>query len=168
MSGQAIIKQAMDQNFELLKDEMTKELQRQMQELQQHTGQELLRKQEEMLQMQQQMQELQQHTNQELLRNQEEMRQMQQRALDRLAIIQIRVQAILIQNYELHEYPIPRLFIVLPIAVGLCDKFKSLFSEQFRLYFLCECGAYTMSNDSKTPHEIHLAKHEGYDLEQPT
>ncbi|KAF9979997.1 hypothetical protein BGZ65_005701, partial [Modicella reniformis] len=133
MSGQAIMKQSMDQNFELLKDEVTKnkELQHQivhLQELQQQTGQQLLKKQEEILQAHQhnsqellkkqnelqQLQEKQQHTSQELLRKQEElltkqkeMKQMQQRALDRLVNLQTSVQAVLTQTYELHEYPIP-------------------------------------------------------------
>ncbi|KAG0002891.1 hypothetical protein BGZ65_002230 [Modicella reniformis] len=78
-----------------------------------------------------------------------------------------RVEAVITQTYELLEYPIPRLFIVLPKAMGLRDKFKNLLSDQFRLYFLCECGTHTMSEESKTPHQIHMAKHEGYDLEQP-
>ncbi|KAF9928580.1 hypothetical protein BGZ65_006212, partial [Modicella reniformis] len=161
-----------------------------MQELQQHTSQQLLQKQEEMLQMQQhnsqemkqmqqhnsqellkkqeEMQELQQQTRQEFLKKQDQMLQMQQRAHERLVNLHTSVQAVLTQTYELHEYPIPRLFIVLPKAVGLRGKFKSLLSEQFRLYFLCECGTHTMTEDSKIHHEIHLAKHEGYDLEQPT
>ncbi|KAF9996880.1 hypothetical protein BGZ65_007547, partial [Modicella reniformis] len=78
-------------------------------------------------------QQLQQHTSEELIKKQDEMTQMQEQALHRLAIIQNRVQAVVTQNYELHEYPIPRLFIILPKAVGLRDKFKSLFSDQFRL-----------------------------------
>ncbi|KAK3821118.1 MAG: hypothetical protein J3Q66DRAFT_148005 [Benniella sp.] len=94
------------------------------------------------------------------------MLQMQQQTLDRLAIIQNRIESVITQTYELHEYPIPRLFIVLPKTVGLSGKLKSIF--QFRLYFLCECGTHTMSEDTKTPHQIHLAKHEGYDLEKPT
>ncbi|KAF9932086.1 hypothetical protein BGZ65_004611, partial [Modicella reniformis] len=110
MASQVIIKQSIDHHFDRLQNEMDKNKQ-----------------------LQEQMQVLQQHTSQELLRNQEEMRQMQQRALDRLANIQSTVQAVLTQNYELHEYPIPRLFIVLPKAVGLLNKFKSLFSDQFRL-----------------------------------
>ncbi|KAF9955768.1 hypothetical protein BGZ65_003189, partial [Modicella reniformis] len=187
MSGQAI----MNQNFELLKDEITKnkELQHQLQELQQQTSQQLLKKQEEILQVHQhnsqellkkqnelqQLQEKQQHTSQQLLRKQdelltkqEEMKQMQQRALERLINLHTSVQAVLTQTYELHEYPIPRLFVVLPKTVGFRDKFKSFLSDQFRLYFLCECGTHTMTEDSKIQHEIHLAKHEGYDLEQPT
>ncbi|KAG0061825.1 hypothetical protein BGZ89_011139, partial [Linnemannia elongata] len=50
----------------------------------------------------------------QVLNNQEEMKQLQQRALDQLAVLQSRVQAVLTQTYELHEYPIPRLFVVLP------------------------------------------------------
>ncbi|KAF9344007.1 hypothetical protein BGX26_004921, partial [Mortierella sp. AD094] len=39
---------------------------------------------------------------------------MQQKALDRLMLIQSKTEAILTQQLELAEYPIPRLFIVLP------------------------------------------------------
>ncbi|KAF9999104.1 hypothetical protein BGZ65_005482, partial [Modicella reniformis] len=39
---------------------------------------------------------------------------MQQQTLDQLAVIHNRVEAAITQTYELHEYPIPRLFIVLP------------------------------------------------------
>lgn len=38
----------------------------------------------------------------------------QQETIDRLIVNQQRVDALLVQNYELHEYPIPRLFVVLP------------------------------------------------------
>ncbi|KAK3821018.1 MAG: hypothetical protein J3Q66DRAFT_332457, partial [Benniella sp.] len=118
----------------------------------------------QLLQMQQQLG----MNQQEMIRMQQEMLRMQQKALDRLAIIQSRVQALVTQTYELHEYPIPRLFIVLPKTLGLSGKLKSFFSDQFRLYFLCECGTHTMSEDSATPHHIHLAKHDGYGLEKPS
>ncbi|KAG0207281.1 hypothetical protein BGX31_002592, partial [Mortierella sp. GBA43] len=107
-------------------------------------------------------------TTAELVKNQEEMKEMQKMALDRLAMIHSRVQAVVTQTYELHEYPIPRLFIVLPKDTGVLGKITNPFSQQFRLYFLCECGTHTMGENSKTQHEIHLAKHEGYDLEKPT
>ncbi|KAF9363602.1 hypothetical protein BGX34_003722 [Mortierella sp. NVP85] len=131
-----IIKQSMDQRFDLLQIEMTKN------------------------------KDLQEQTNKELLMNQENILRMQLQALERLTIIQSRVQAVLTQTYELHEYPIPRLFIVLPKING-ASKIGGLFWDQFRLYFLCECGLHTMSDETKTPHEIHLAKHEGYDLNRP-
>lgn len=93
---------------------------------------------------------------------------MQQQTLDRLAMIQNRVQAVLTQTYELHEYSIPRLFIILPKVTRRRDRILKPFVYQFRLYFLCECGAHTMSENSKTQHEIHLANHEGYGLDKST
>ncbi|KAG0256771.1 hypothetical protein BG011_004319 [Mortierella polycephala] len=96
---------------------------------------------------------------------QKRMLEMQEMALNRLAVIQSRVQAILTQSYELFEYPIPRLFIVLPKEPELWDKLNP-FTHKFRLYFLCECGEHTSSR--KMPHHIHLAKHSGYDLLRPT
>ncbi|KAG0019404.1 hypothetical protein BGZ80_005860 [Entomortierella chlamydospora] len=86
---------------------------------------------------------------------------------DRLAVIQDRIQAVFTQTYELHEYPIPRLFIVLPKVTKRRDKLYKPFMKQFRLYFLCECGEHTRTKESKIPHEIHLAKHDGYDLDKP-
>ncbi|KAF9938203.1 hypothetical protein BGZ67_000408 [Mortierella alpina] len=128
---------------------------------------------------------------------QERMLTMQKQAIDRLAIIQSRVHAVLTQTYELHEYPIPRLFIVLPADTQRRDKVLSPFTTRFRLYFLCECGEHTKqqygaflqdqkswstetggdgtnthykdnSGSKMTTHHIHLAKHEGYDLDRPT
>ncbi|KAG0228366.1 hypothetical protein B0O80DRAFT_501582 [Mortierella sp. GBAus27b] len=154
MSVQANMQLSMDRNFEQLQMEMAKnmklqELLVQSQLLQQQANSELTK------------------TTVELLKNQEEIKEMQKVALDRLATIQSRIQAVITQTYELHEYPIPRLFIVLPKATGLFDKITNPFSNQFRLYFLCECGTHTMDANSRTQHEIHLAKHEGYDLERP-
>ncbi|KAF9557118.1 hypothetical protein EC968_007797 [Mortierella alpina] len=99
----------------------------------------------------------------------DKMLQMQDQALDRLASIHGRVTAILTQTYELHEYPIPRLFIVLPKKISSWDP-ASILNNQFRLYFLCECGEHTMAfnnEHTKIPHHIHLAKHQGYDLQRP-
>jgi hypothetical protein len=99
------------------------------------------------------------------------MLEMQQKALDRLALIHSKATAILLQTYELHEYPIPRLFIILPKEdTTRREKLTTLFVKRFRLYFLCECGEHTRPNDgseSKMSHEIHLARHEGYDLDRP-
>ncbi|KAF9271722.1 hypothetical protein BGZ88_005709, partial [Linnemannia elongata] len=98
------------------------------------------------------------------------MLQMQQQALDRLADLQGRVKVLLTATYELHEYPIPRLFIILPRDSSTWDP-VSIFSNHFRLYFLCECGEHTKTlsvENTNIPHHIHLAKHEGYDLQRPT
>ncbi|KAG0351167.1 hypothetical protein BGZ54_003387 [Gamsiella multidivaricata] len=105
------------------------------------------------------------------------MLQLQEQALDRLAVIHGRVAALLTQTYELHEYPIPRLFTILPNKTSSWDP-TNILSNQFRLHFLCECGEHTKVFDgehtkvfdgehTKIPHHIHLAKHEGYDLQRP-
>jgi len=97
---------------------------------------------------------------------QDEMKGLQMQALNRLALIQNSVKALMTQTYELHEYPIPRLFIVLPKDSSSWDPLD-LISNKFRLYFLCECGEHTKSTNSKIPHHIHVAKHEGYDITRP-
>jgi hypothetical protein len=98
--------------------------------------------------------------------NQGEMRRLQIQALDRLALIQKSAQALFTQTYELHEYPIPRLFIVLPQDNSSWHPLDHL-SNKFRLYFLCECGEHTKSTNSRIPHHIHLAKHGGYEIAHP-
>ncbi|KAH7054762.1 hypothetical protein BKA57DRAFT_452132 [Linnemannia elongata] len=97
------------------------------------------------------------------------MKQLQLRALDQLAVLQSRVQAVLTQTYELHEYSIPRLFVVLPQDPSGWDTLNP-FSNKFRLYFLCECGEHTKSMSSKTEisHDIHFAKHGGYEIVRPS
>ncbi|KAF9350907.1 hypothetical protein BGX26_010953 [Mortierella sp. AD094] len=138
---------SMDQHFNNLQIEMEKNktLYEQIQQMQQQA-----------ILMQRQMEE-----------KQQEMIQMQKQTLDRLANIQNRVQALLTQTYELHEYPIPRLFIILPKPSRRRDILGRLFSDQFRLFFLCECGSHTMAEGSTDTHKIHLAKHEGYDIAKP-
>ncbi|KAK3820036.1 MAG: hypothetical protein J3Q66DRAFT_387022 [Benniella sp.] len=86
---------------------------------------------------------------------------------DRLPDIHEHIMAMLNQNYELHEYPHPRLFIVLPKEVHGPDKIVKPLAGQFRLYFLCDCGAHTMPRDSPTFHQVHLAAHKGYDIVKP-
>ncbi|KAF9355253.1 hypothetical protein BGX34_010565 [Mortierella sp. NVP85] len=102
-----------------------------------------------------------------LSRNHEEVLGLHRQTHNKLGVIMNQVKALLTQTYELHEYPIPRLFIVLPQSTRLRDKLANPFSEQFRLYFLCECGTHTMLDGNITPPEVHLAKHEGYELEKP-
>ncbi|KAG0196550.1 hypothetical protein BGX28_009996, partial [Mortierella sp. GBA30] len=111
--------------------------------------------------------------NEELQRQlndmQQHMLEMQQQALDRLAVIYGRIEDLLTATCELHEYTIPRLFIILPKHSSAWDP-VSVLNNQFRLYFLCECGVHTqvLRGDSiDTPHHIHIAKHEGYDLQRP-
>ncbi|KAF9345961.1 hypothetical protein BGX34_004326, partial [Mortierella sp. NVP85] len=96
----------------------------------------------------------------------DEMKQLQIQTLDKFAQIQKNVQLLLTTRYELLQYPIPRLFIVLPEDASSRNPLNPL-SNKFRLYFLCECGEHTKSVNTKTPHHIHLAKHEGYEIARP-
>ncbi|KAG0200517.1 hypothetical protein BGX33_010964 [Mortierella sp. NVP41] len=116
---------------------------------------------------------------------QEKMLRMQQETIDRLIVNQQRVEALLVQNYELHEYPIPRLFVVLPDSFKNWDP-RNYLIERFRLYFLCECGpecgpdsnhgasSSPLSTTATAPtvqipvkNRIHLAKHDGYEPSRP-
>ncbi|KAF9290625.1 hypothetical protein BGZ88_007255 [Linnemannia elongata] len=130
-------------------------------------------------------------------RDEEMLRQQQQTNNDLRVVqqgidaVQQGIDAVLTQNYELHEYPIPRLFVILPEkkvdskGKSIFDTFRSknLFQEKFRLYFLCECGDrkkgdedynhHTLDTsgpgkmDEKHPERIHLADHEGYEISRP-
>ncbi|KAG0299649.1 hypothetical protein BGZ98_009869 [Dissophora globulifera] len=104
----------------------------------------------------------------QLLGMQEQMLKKQQQAHDGLVLTQNRIQAVFTQTFEMHEYPIPRLFIVLPKTSNFKGTITKSFSRQFQLFFLCECGEHTMPAGCTTPHEVHLANHEGYDLKMPT
>ncbi|KAF9138704.1 hypothetical protein BGX30_008830, partial [Mortierella sp. GBA39] len=116
-----------------------------------------------------------------------ETHRLQKQTIGRLIVSQQRVDAILVQNYELHEYPIPRLFVILPDSYESWDP-RNFLKERFRLFFLCECGedcgsetshgttsgqlATTAPDTPVSPirvrNRIHLAKHEGYELSRPT
>ncbi|KAG0293779.1 hypothetical protein BGZ96_002297 [Linnemannia gamsii] len=116
----------------------------------------------------------------------DEMLRHQLQTKDHLKVIEQGLDAVLIQNYELHVYPIPRLFVILPEKKPDGKRFdifkpKNLVLERFRLYFLCECGEQKKGEehnhvldtsgpgvmDEKHPERIHLADHEGYEINQP-
>ncbi|CAO3568667.1 unnamed protein product [Mortierella alpina] len=94
---------------------------------------------------------------------------MREELMGQFAVLQSRIQAVLTQTYELHEYPIPRLFVVLPQDPSRWHIVNPL-SKKFRLYFSCECGEHTkpINGQTKIPHHIHLAKHEGYEIARPS
>ncbi|KAF9350000.1 hypothetical protein BGX34_001458 [Mortierella sp. NVP85] len=73
-----------------------------------------------------------------------------------------RVQAVLTKPSA--KLPIPRLFIILPVPRPVVDGQLESRQSQFRLYFLCECGSHTMDKDYDNHHEVHLANHPGYGL----
>ncbi|KAF9989650.1 hypothetical protein BGZ75_005491 [Mortierella antarctica] len=163
-----------DQRFQKLEAMMAKnsELLLAKQEEATRLQEALCAKQEEASRLQVEMCAKQEEANrlqEQVLHNQEEMKQMQRQVLGQLAVLQSRVQAVLTQTYELHEYPIPRLFVVLPQDPSGWDS-VNVFANKFRLYFLCECGEHTKSINSTTriPHHIHLAKHEGYEITRPS
>ncbi|KAF9286926.1 hypothetical protein BGZ68_002412 [Mortierella alpina] len=113
------------------------------------------------------------HQHAQVMARFDEVIQRQQQTNDRLEVLQQTADAILIQNYELHEYPIPRLFVVLPENInpnqiedgsttsseeepsGFLEKVwswdpRSLVEERFKLYFLCECGEYSKADTDMT------------------
>ncbi|KAF9392962.1 hypothetical protein CPB97_006066 [Podila verticillata] len=106
----------------------------------------------------------------------EETQRMIRQVNDHLVIVRQKVDAILVQNYELHEYPIPRLFVILPISEaggsGSLPDWVPRFTEKFRLFFLCECGEHSKADSGddgeKIDNTTHLALHEGYELTRPT
>ncbi|ORZ09328.1 hypothetical protein BCR41DRAFT_388300 [Lobosporangium transversale] len=105
-------------------------------------------------------------SHEKMLKLQSEVLTLQHLALDRLAILQKHAKAILVQNFELHEYSIPRLFIIFPVDRLKWDP-RNILSNKLRLYFLCECGDTTKSGESD--HEqIHIAKHDGYEVRNGT
>ncbi|KAF9206664.1 hypothetical protein BGZ49_002025 [Haplosporangium sp. Z 27] len=94
---------------------------------------------------------------------QDQLFDLQNKTLDRLAILQKHVHAILVQNFELHEYPVPRLFIILPVDKSKWDSTRIL-ENKFRLRFLCECGNHATESSKNKERQIHLANHEGYEI----
>ena len=61
------------------------------------------------------------------------MMELQRQANERLISIQRGIRAILTQTYELLEYPIPRLFIVLPKEGSRLDILNP-FTDKFRMW----------------------------------
>ncbi|KAF9997932.1 hypothetical protein BGZ65_006510, partial [Modicella reniformis] len=104
-----------------------------------------------------------QQTRDEVGRNLKETHQLERQEFDRFMAIKSYAQALLTRTFK--ELPVPRLFIILPNIPGIVDKDEMSSSLQFRLYYLCECGDHTMTEDTKGYHEIHLAEHPGYDLD---
>ncbi|KAG0271575.1 hypothetical protein BGZ95_000613, partial [Linnemannia exigua] len=124
--------------------------------------------------------------------DQQEQQLQQQQKLEQLTLTQKRLDAAFTLNEELHEYPIPRLFVLLPSS--FMSKHPSGTPRQnLRLYFLCECGErcdnnnnYSINLDAggssnhqqhttntKAPADlsgsrprttVHLVKHDGYEL----
>ncbi|CAF3387172.1 unnamed protein product [Rotaria sp. Silwood1] len=78
-----------------------------------------------------------------------------QKTLDNTTLLIAKADAILRQAYELAEFTMPRLFIILPDDQSRFNP-ANLFNQSYRLFFLCECDK-----------EHHLAFHEGYEINRP-
>ncbi|KAG0270940.1 hypothetical protein BGZ95_001341 [Linnemannia exigua] len=102
---------------------------------------------------------------------------LQHHALSKLDVMDMKLDAILVQNYELHEYTIPRFFVVLPESFDKWDP-RSLMMGKYRLYFLCECDAHATerhgssgspgsSASSSSLRRVHLHNQKGYSFSRP-
>ncbi|KAK9711891.1 hypothetical protein K7432_007503 [Basidiobolus ranarum] len=106
---------------------------------------------------------------QEVIEQNKKLHGQNEKTHQRLALLDRKMDTLLIQNYELHEFPTPRMFIVLPVNRHSPNP-AAIFTTKYRLYFLCECGKHTESKTSKpsSKHVTHIALHEEYDILKPT
>jgi hypothetical protein len=79
-----------------------------------------------------------------------------QKTLENTETLIMKTNAILRQTFELQEYRIPRLFVILPDKQSKLPKLNFL-QQSYRLFFLCEC---------EHERERHLAFHEGYRIKR--
>ncbi|KAF9419293.1 hypothetical protein BGZ94_009462 [Podila epigama] len=78
-----------------------------------------------------------------------------------------KMHALMNMTFELFEYQVPRLFIVLPDDLNSWTDWNPI-TDTFRLYFLCECGEHTKANAPNMPNHIHIARHAGYKIVRPS
>ncbi|KAI8349122.1 hypothetical protein B0O80DRAFT_170210 [Mortierella sp. GBAus27b] len=92
----------------------------------------------------------------------------QQESVDSLVHIQSSIEDVTRLAFMAQEYPIPRLFVVLPMTSSSArDKEMALLTPEFRLYFICEPDhqkQHTSTDGEPSSDKIHLARHQGYDL----
>ncbi|KAF9915401.1 hypothetical protein BX616_006225 [Lobosporangium transversale] len=84
-----------------------------------------------------------------------------------LANLQKSAKAILSQDFELHDCPIPQLFIILPADRIKWDQ-KDVLKNKIRLHFLCEGEERAEKASGSGQNQIHIAKHEGYEVQNVT
>ncbi|KAF9109317.1 NACHT, LRR and PYD domains-containing protein 14 [Mortierella sp. AM989] len=108
----------------------------------------------------------------QILATQKNIVESQDKIMEKMDTILANTEALLTQTFELHEYTLPRLFIVLPEVAyhGLNPALilSRYTSVKFRLYFLCECGTHTSPTGPHRLNHIHIARHEGYEIKRPT
>ncbi|KAF9986570.1 hypothetical protein BGZ65_007151 [Modicella reniformis] len=106
-----------------------------------------------------------QQLEQDILDKQQQILWVQKQNVDRLVTIQECVQDAAALAFALHEHSVPRLFVVLPRVAAHPNQRGVLLPDQFRLFFLCECGRQSRPEGRTPSRNIHMARHEGYDLE---
>ncbi|KAG0225323.1 hypothetical protein BGX31_007681 [Mortierella sp. GBA43] len=94
-----------------------------------------------------------------------EMEAQQIQVLDQLVQLQRQAQSIASLSLDPYRSFVPRLFIVLPHN-GQPWSSTDLHSNKFQIHFLCECEEPASSRNRNISHHIHLAHHEGYDIQQ--
>ncbi|KAG0202393.1 hypothetical protein BGX31_003603, partial [Mortierella sp. GBA43] len=174
-----VISDAMNELYENLQTELTSirdtqvaqelEVQRGLVETQQNVAEEVVRQSNHSQQQpeepcyQQQPIDIQQHADDQ----QQEQQPIQQVLSEISPEIRDSILSVISQNYELHEYQFPRLFIVLPKEIRGANKITKSTVVSCRLYFLCECVDHTTPEMCTTPEYVHVANHHGYDIAKP-
>ncbi|KAF9298414.1 hypothetical protein BGZ74_009386, partial [Mortierella antarctica] len=92
---------------------------------------------------------------------------LQHLTLNRQTAFQNQIQTILGKTFQFYEKPPPRLFFILPTAVRRMETIVKFVPQDFRLYFLCECGEHTARTGSSEMDRVHLTNHHGYDIARP-
>ncbi|KAF9897696.1 hypothetical protein BX616_005136, partial [Lobosporangium transversale] len=124
---------------------------------------EMFKLQEKMLKLQEEMLKLQEEILKLQLEAKEKNEKMQHQSLDKLALLQQHVDAILTQNAGLHECLFSRLFIILPVDHTKWDPMNVL-KNKLRVHFLCECGDHTTMTSKSSQSQLHIANHDGYEI----
>jgi len=106
-----------------------------------------------------------QEMEQYVLEEQRQIFHVQQRGIDRLVSIQERIQDAAALAFAESAHPVPRMFVVLPCTSPSQHGLQyPVSTSDFRLFFLCECD-HQPANRVRSTSNIHLARHEGYELQ---
>ncbi|KAG0038089.1 hypothetical protein BGZ82_001102 [Podila clonocystis] len=126
----------------------------------------------ELQETQKQMRELQDEHTRIMVENKRlasESVELSKKAVELAQKVERRVEALATMTFELFEYQVPRLFIVLPDNLDMWTDIWNPVTNRFRLYFLCECGEHTkVPPNSTVSNHIHMALHEGYPIVRPS
>ncbi|CAO3573013.1 unnamed protein product [Mortierella alpina] len=84
------------------------------------------------------------------------------------ALILAKAEEILTTSYDFEHGNGPRFFVLLPSPDHKWNS-SNILANQFRLFFLCECGTHSpaAARDTEGAPCLHLADHEGYRVREP-